>query len=212
MNKLIAFTGLVCGSLTAIAALLLNPVGPVPIGGGTGSNTYAWSALEFHGAELDEVSMLGLPLRKSGNNQFDANAKGVATANASVLVLRGADGEAAALATRLVSLDEKGDLLSADLGVNSFTSIFWPNRGSLQLYGYENRWPVIRDNVLGAFGRSPENSWLVSAQRRDSALTGVVGGSGAMEGMGGRYSETLQPNPAGDGTFTGQLSLELSFK
>ena len=192
-----------------IAALLLNPGGPVPIGGGVGSNTYAWSALEFHGAELDEVSMLGLPLRTSGR-AFDA--KGVASANASILVLSGADGEAAALATRLVSLDGKGDLLSADLGVNSFTSIFWPNRGSLLLYGYENRLPVIRDNVLGAFGRSPENSWLVSAQRRDSALTGVIGGSGAMEGMGGRYSETLQPNPAGDGTFTGKLSLELSFK
>ena len=209
MNKLIAFLGFLCGSLTAIAALLLNPIGPVPIGGGMGSNTYTWSALEFHGAELNEVTLLGLPLQESGRS-FDA--EGVASANASILVLRGADGEAAALATRLVALDENGELLSADLGVNTFTSIFWPNRGSLLLYGYENRWPVIRDNVLSGFGRSAESSWLVSAQRRDGALTGVVGGSGAMEGMGGRYSEILQPNPSGDGTFTGKLSLELSFR
>jgi hypothetical protein len=209
MNKLIAFTGLVCGSVTAIAALLLNPIGPVPISGSMGSNTYAWSAVEFHGAELDGVTMLGLPLRKSGQ---PFAAKGIAAANASVLVLRGADGEEAALATRLVALDEHGELLSADLGVNSYTSIFWPNRGSLLLYGYENRWPIIRDNVMDRFGKSSEGSWLVSAQRRNGALTGVVGGSGAMEGMGGHYSETLQPNASGDGTFTGKLSLELSFK
>ena len=102
--------------------------------------------------------------------------------------------------------------LSADLGVNTYTTVFWPNRGSLLLYGYENRWPIIRDNILSGFGRSVEDFWLVSAQRRDGSQTGVFGGSGAMEGMGGRYSETLQPNPAGDGTFTGQVSLELSFK
>ena len=209
MKKLIAFLGLVCGALTAIAALLLNPIGPIPIGGGMGTNTYGWSALEFHGAELDAVTLLGLPLRKTGQAFTD---DGVVSANASILVLRGADGEAAALATRLVALDEGGELLNADLGVNTFTSVFWPNRGSLQLYGYENRWPVIRDSLLGGFGRPPEDSWLVSAQRRDGAPTGVVGGSGAMEGMGGRYSESLQPNPSGDGTFTGQLSLELSFR
>ena len=108
MKKLIAFLGLLCGSLVAIAALLLNPIGPVPIGGGMGSNTYAWSALEFHGAELDEVALLGLPLQTSGGQAF--NADGVATANASILVLRGADGEAAALATRLVAMDETGEL------------------------------------------------------------------------------------------------------
>jgi hypothetical protein len=209
LKKLIAFLGLVCGALTAIAALLINPIGPVPIGGGMGTNTYAWSALEFHGAELDEVTLLGLPLRTTGR-AFDA--EGIAAANASILVLRGADGKAAALATRLVALDEAGELLNADVGVNTFTSIFWPNRGSLLLYGYENRWPLIRDNVLGGFGKTPEDFWLVSAQRRDGAPTGVVGGSGAMEGMGGRYSETLQPNSSGDGTYTGKLSLELSFK
>jgi hypothetical protein len=209
VKKLIAFLGFVCGGMTAIAALLLNPTGPIPIVGGMGSNTYVWSALQFHGAELDEVALLGLPLKAPGRA---FSAAGVAAANASILVLRGADGEAAALATRLVALDEDGELLSADLGVNTYTSIFWPNRGSLFLYGYENRWPIIRDNVLGGFGRPAEDFWLVSAQRRDGAPTGVVGGSGALEGMGGRYSETLQPNSAGDGTFTGELSLELSIR
>ncbi|MCP4000663.1 MAG: hypothetical protein GY727_07120 [Gammaproteobacteria bacterium] len=209
MNKLIAFIGFVCGILTAIFALLLNPVGPVLISGSMDSNSYAWSALDFYGAELDEVTLLGLPLSISGKAFAD---EGVVSANASTLVLRGADNKPAALATRLVALDEKGELLSADLGVNSFTNIFWPNRGSLMLYGYENRWPVIRNNILSRLGRVSEDSWLVSAQSPGNSPTGVIGGSGAMEGMGGRYSETLQLNPEGEENFMGQLSLELSFK
>jgi len=209
MNRLITFMGLVCGCVATLAALLFNPLGPVVINAGIGADTYDWSALEFHGVEFDEATLLGLPLRASGQA---FTAAGIESANASIMVLRGSDGEPAALVTRLVALDETGNLLRGDLGVNTYTNIYWPNRGSLLLYGYENRWPVIRGNVMGALGQSSESSWLVSALRRDGELSGVVGGSGVLERVGGRYSETLHPNPAGDGTFEGRISLELSFR
>lgn len=206
MKKLITFMGLLCGCVAALAVLLFNPLGPVVIHAGLGADTYDWSALEFHGAELDAVTMLGLPLQVSGQ---PFTATGVESANASIVVLHDPDGKAVALATRLVALDETGDLLHGDLGVNAYTNIFWPNRGSLLLYGYENRWPVIRGNVMSILGQAAEASWLVSAARRDGRPSGVVGGSGLQEGVGGRYSETLHLSSADDGTFAGRLSLEL---
>jgi hypothetical protein len=208
MRLIISLIGFFAGSAVALSALLFNPLEPVPIPQ-AGAKIYDWSPLEFHGAELDEVTLLGLPLRQSGS-PFVADEIGLA--NASIIVLRDPDGEAVALATRLVSMDDASDLLGADLAVNAYTNIFWPNRGSLMMYGRENRWSVMRSRIMQATGNTAANSWLVSTDRRDGSVSGILGGSGAVESTGGRYSERLQPNPSGDGTFTGSLSLEPSLR
>ena len=59
-------------------------------------------------------------------------------------------------------------------------------------------------------GQPAESTWSVTTRRRDGRPSGFAGGSGIFEGVGGRYTETLQPSAAGDGTFESQISLELS--
>ena len=52
------------------------------------------------------------------------------------------------------------------------------------------------------------SAWAVSMPPSDDSLSGIIGGSGAFESMGGTYTEILKPNPKGDGTFVGQIALE----
>lgn len=208
MRLIIALIGFFAGGTVALLGLLFNPLEPLPLPQ-AGAEVYDWRPLEFHGAELDEVALLSLPLKISGQ-PFAAGS--IAEANAAIIVLRDPSGEAVALATRLASSNGTGDLLKAVLPVHSYTNIFWPNRGSLLMYGYENRWSVLRSHALLATGNQAGKKWLVTNQRADGALSGIMGGSGALEGTGGIYSEMLQPNPSGDGTFIGRLSLEPSFR
>jgi hypothetical protein len=208
MRQIISLIGFFAGVAVAFLVLLFNPLEPAPVPQ-TGAEIYDWSPLEFHGAELDEVSLLGLPLRRSGSPFAAAE---IEHANASIIVLRDPDGEAIALATRFVTLDDRSDLLGANLAVNTYTNIFWPNRGSLLLHGHENRWPIMRSRVMLATGNVAKEYWLVSTNPRDGDRSGILGGSGALEGVEGSYSEVLRPNPSGDGTFIGRLSFEPTIK
>jgi hypothetical protein len=206
MNKLIMILGFCCGCMTVLAATLFNPTGPAPLAASEGAEMYEVRALEFHGAELDAVRMLGLPL-PTVKQPFQA--AGIAGANASIVVLSDAGGEPFALAARLVAQDDDGAILDGDLGVNTYINIFLPNRGSLLLHGYENRWPIVRDGILSALGQTEVENWQVSSMRTDGVATGVAGGSGVFERAGGRFSETLQLSPADDETFISQLALEV---
>jgi hypothetical protein len=209
MNKLIMILGFCCGCMTVLAVILFNPTGPAPLAASGGAELYEVRALEFHGAELDAVRMLGLPLPTAKKPFL---AAGIAGANASIVVLSDAEGAPVALATRLVAQDDAGEILEADLGVNTYINIFLPNHGSLLMYGYENRWPIVRDAILNVMGQAVAENWQVSSMRADGITTGVAGGSGAFERAGGRFSETLQPSPADNETFMSQLALEVSPK
>ncbi len=204
MRLLISLVGFFAGCVAAILALMFNPLEPAPMPQ-AGAKIYDWTPLEFHGAELDEVALLGLPFKRSGRPFVSA---GIKNANASIVVLRNTDGEAVALATRLVATDNRSDLLGASLVVRSYTNIFWPNRGSILMHGFENRWSIMRSRVMGATGDDAKEFWLVSTNPRNAGLSGILGGSGVLEGAGGRYSEVLKPNSSGDGIFIGRLSLE----
>ena len=123
MKLLIGLTGFALGAVVVIAGLLFNPLSPKAVLTGSAASTYATSILEFHGVELDEVALLGLPLQTAGNPQ---PAQSLAASNATVMVLRGSGGEAIGLATRLVTLDEESDLLRGELGTETYTNIFFP--------------------------------------------------------------------------------------
>jgi hypothetical protein len=204
MKQFISFVGIFAGAAVAFFALLFNPLEPDSLPQ-TGAEIYDWTPLEFHGVELNEVSLLGLPLKRTGR---PFAGEEIEYTNASIIVLRDPDGVATALATRFVTLDNGSDLLGANLAVNTYTNIFWPNRGSLLMHGYENRWSIMRSRMMLATGNAEKDHWLVSTNPRNGNRSGILAGSGAVEGVGGNYSEVLKPNPSGDGTFVGRFSLE----
>ena len=207
MKLLIALTGLFCGLFIGTGVLLFNPLSPPAMDSGNAGITYQLSPLEFHGAELDHVALLGLPGTPAGT-PFAAD--NIATANASVTVLRAPGGEAVALATRLAAADKQSRLLRGDVGVNTYTNLFFPNRGSVFMHGRENRLPIIRSGVLRSMGQPGELLWSVTSRLNSGANSGMVGGSGFYESTSGRYSERLQVGPASDGTFTSELTLDLA--
>ena len=155
--------------------LLFSPLSPPYTGSEINRDVYNWSALQFQGAELDEVVLLNLPLKQAGE-AFSEEA--IRSATASVVVLRTQNGQPAALGTRLSVADEGSDLLSAKLGVRTYSNVFWPNSGSILISGYENRWPVLRSAVMHSLGQVSDRQWLVSAKQPAGDFTGVAGGSG----------------------------------
>jgi hypothetical protein len=80
------------------------------------------------------------------------------------------------------------------------------------MQGYENRWPILRADVMSGLSQPAEQFWLVSARPGTGRVAGVIGGSGVLDGIGGRYGEYLQPGAGGDINYTGQIRLELSFR
>lgn len=208
MSRLVVFLGLLCGFLFGVAVLVLNPWTPPADVAGARANTYDWVPLESYGVSLDEAALLNLPLQDSGA-ELGAN---LATANAAIIVLRGAGGEAVALGTRLSAVDESSDMLSGDVGIKTYTNLYWPNRGSVLLHGRENRWPVIRSSMLELVGREAPVEWAVTTPRLNDIPSGAVGGSGTLESVGGRYTETLRLSSSGDGSYAGEIALELSLR
>ena len=206
MHLFISLIGLLAGMALGFAALLFNPLEKPPVAL-TETEVYDLSPLEFHGAALDDVMLLNIPLAGSGS---PFAAENMTHANASIVVLRGANGEAVALGTRLVMAGDDSDLLGANLAVQTYTNIFWPNRGSLMMHGLENRWSVLRSHVLEGAGST--TSWPVSIGPGTVEKIGILGGSGALQSIGGSYSEELRLNPVGDGTFVGRISLEKSIR
>ena len=206
MKLLIALSGLVAGIFVGLSVLLFNPLSPPATLPSSGIAPYELAPLEFHGAELDHVALLGLPGSPAG---VEFAADSIATANASVIVLSTSGGDAIALATRLSSADRNSDLLRGDVGSETYTNIFFPNRGSLFLSGRENRWPIIRSGTLRLLGQPGELVWPVTTRTGSGAPSGIVGGSGALESTGGRYAESLQLSPVGDGTFNSEIVLEM---
>lgn len=207
MNRLVVLLGLLCGFLVGVALLVLNPWTPAPSVAGARANTYAWAPLESYGVRLDEAALLNLPFGDA--TELGSN---LATANAAIIVLRGSGGEAVALGTRLTAVDEASDLLAGDVGIATYTNLYWPNRGSVLLHGRENRWPVIRSSVSELAGREAPVAWAVTTPRLDGSPSGAVGGSGTLESVGGRYTETLKLSSSGDGSYAGEIALELSLR
>lgn len=204
MKRLIAISGFLTGVLVTLVMLLNNPLTSAGLSGAAGSGAYYWNVLEFAGNEYAPAGLMGFT---QGSGLQSMGAEEVALANASIMLLQDAAGQPLALATRLSSISKGGSVLYGNVGTESYTNIFWPNRGSVFLQGHENRWPLIRNRIVGLFS-SPDQAEFAVSSRADSEV-GIVGGSGQLIGQGGLYSETLREDPQNPGQYVGSISLEL---
>jgi hypothetical protein len=205
MKFLITLSGFLAGVAAVFALLINNPMQSpaLPV---SPDNAYSWQALEFHGGGFDASRLMHIPL---GQSKEAFVAEGIDTANAAVLILRDGNNQPAALAIRLEALHKKNDLLRSQVGVSTYTNIIWPNYGSVFTHGYENRWPIIRDQALSLVGGDeyqPASEFAVSVVDGERTVTG---GSGAFTAIGGRFTEELYVDPEQADRYAGRLELEL---
>jgi len=213
MRKLIGIIGFLCGIGAGLFMLLNNPLGPPAYSVAETSDTYQWRALEFFGISFTPAELLGI---SSGSTNRSLGAKEVKLASASIILLLDESGQPAALATRLTAINKSPDMFTEQVGVDTYTNIFWANAGSLLMHGYENRWPLVRTNMVAALGASDEvidnGSFAVSAVPPDGEPTGIVGGSGLFSGIGGRYSETIWRDTEQPDLYAGSISLDIDVR
>ena len=207
MKKLVAITGFLGGIAIAVMFLLHSPFSPQLLALRVDSGTLQWQTLEFAGNPFTPAGLLGLP---AGAAIVPIGAPQVELANASVMLLFNAAGQPVALATRLASRRKGGDLLMGNIGIDTYTNVFWPNRGSVLMHGYEDRTPMLRASALGDSPVTPEKAFTVSALAPTDGAKGVVGGSGAFALATGRFSEALWQSPQQPGYYSGALTFELS--
>jgi hypothetical protein len=206
MKKLIALTGFFAGIVIALVFLLQSPFSPQLLNLPAGSNTLQWQPLEFAGNPFAPAGLMGLP---AGSATIPIGASQVALANASIMLLLDGTGQPVALATRLASRRKGGNLLMGNVGIDTFTNVFWPNRGSVMMHGYQDRTAMLRASVLGRNPVSSDRAVTVSAIPPTEIAQGVVGGSGAFVSSSGRFSETLWESPQQPGLYTGTVTIEL---
>lgn len=205
MRALATIIGFFAGVAAALTLLINNPLQSalLPV---SAANAYGWRALEIHGARFDANRLMNLPIGQR-NEAFIAD--GIETANAAVLILSDVNGQPAALAVRLMALNEKDALLHAEVGVSTYMNVIWPNYGSIFLHGDENRWPIIRDRVLELIGRGHYQRAGVFSVSTVGGDHTVAGGSGAFAGIGGRYTEELYVDTEQVDRYAGRLELKL---
>jgi len=213
MRRLAGIIGFLCGIGAGLFVLLNNPLSPPAYSAGEISATYQWRSLEFFGISFTPAELLGI---SSGSPNRSLGAKEVELSSASIILLQDESGQPAALATRLTAMNKSPDFFAEQVGVDTYTNIFWANAGSVLMHGYENRWPLVRDNVVALFDESGEvtgvGKFTVSAARPDKEITGIVGGSGVFSGIGGRYSETIWRDPEQPDLYAGAISLGIAVR
>lgn len=213
MKRLVGIMGCLCGMGAGIFLLLNNPLSPPVYSAAEVSDTYQWKALESFGISFTPAELLHV---SSGASNRSLGAKEVGLASASIILLRDKAGQPVALATRLAAINKSPDMYAENVGVDTYTNIFWANSGSVLMHGYENRWPLIRDNLVAVINDPDQDSasleYAVSAVRPDNAPTGIVGGSGLFSAVGGRYSEIISKDPDQPDLYSGAISLEIAIK
>ena len=209
MKRVIIVLGFLCGVAATLVLLVKNPLAATGVGSVDGPGTYNWVPLEFAGNAFAPPNLLG----KSAYDLSDADDDALGYASAAILLVQEADGQPVALATRLTAIAKDGNLLQGNVGVDTYTNLFWPNRGSIMMYGHENRWPLISREALAMLGQAADtdqaDSYLVSVDSTDDSSTGVVGGSGVWTGVGGRYQEVLTETDDQPGIYTGRIAVQL---
>ena len=213
MNRLLGITGFICGIAAGLLMLLNNPLSRADYPVAADSEAYAWRSLEFFGVAFTPAELLGL---SDGSLNRSLGAKEVRLTSASIILLQDEAGQPAALATRLTSINKSSDAYAENLGVDTYTNIFWANAGSILMHGYEDRWPLMRDHYaagLSSSGDVPgDGEFQVSAERPDKEPTGIVGGSGLFSAIGGRYSETIKRDPDQPDLYAGTVLLDISVR
>jgi hypothetical protein len=213
MKRLVGIIGFLCGIGAGIFMLLNNPLSPPVYSAAAESDTYQWKALEFFGISFAPTELLNI---SSVSNNRSLGAKEVGLASASIILLHDAAGQPVALATRLTAINKAPDIYAKNVGVDTYTNIFWANAGSILMHGYENRWPLIRNNLVTVLNDPEQDSagleFPVSAVRPGNAPTGVAGGSGLFSAVGGRYSDTIRQDSEQPDLYSGEVSLAVTVK
>jgi hypothetical protein len=207
MKKLVALTGFAAGILIALVILLRSPFSPQLLSLPSNADTLQWQALEFAGNPFTPAGVLGLP---AGSRIVPVGSPQVALANVSIMLLYDGAGQPVALATRLASRRKGGNLFIGNIGIDTYTNVLWPNRGSILMHGYEDRTPMLRASALGKNAMSPDDAFAVSAVPPKGVAQGVVGGSGELIGSSGQFSETLWQTLQQPGNYSGTLTIELA--
>lgn len=214
MGKLAALLGFLVGIAAGILLLLYNPLSPPPesnlIRSG-GSEAYRYTPSEVRGMDLSAKGLMNG--ERLGLVEHDFSSPGISHSIAAVLVLRDANGDYAALATKLAAFSADSSVLRGDVGINSYWNIFWPNRGSVFLAGYENRWPMIRDRFVAAIrGDVPgpgSQEYILTAKSDRHEAARAFGGSGRYRDTKGTFQESEQ-RPDADSETEGSVALAIS--
>jgi len=86
--------------------------------------------------------------------------------------------------------------LRGDVGLISYWNVFWPNRGSVFLVGYENHWPIVRDSIISALrgdGMDPgPQEYILTAKSDRHPATRAIGGSGRYRDTKGTFQESVR--------------------
>jgi len=207
MKKLVALFGFCGGWVIALSLLLRSPLEPQTLTLPSATTVLQWQTLEFAGNPFTPSGLLGLP---AGSGIVPIGASQVELANATIMLLFDETGQPVALATQLASRRKGGNLLLGNVGIDTYTNVLWPNRGSVMMHGYEDRTPMLRASALGDTATSAEDADIVSAVAPVDPAGGVVGGSGALIASGGSFSESLWKSAEQPGVYTGTLTIELT--
>jgi hypothetical protein len=136
MNRLLGITGFICGIAAGLLMLLNNPLSRADYPVAADSEAYGWRSLEFFGVAFTPAEFLGLT---DGSIKRSLGAKEVKLTSASIILLQDEAGQPAALATRLTAINKSSDAYAENLGVDTYTNIFWANAGSILMHGYDSR-------------------------------------------------------------------------
>lgn len=216
MKSVVAFLGLLIGSLLGGALVLLNPITlaqGTPAGLTGAVRTFTWAAGGGHrGFDLTPSGLLGGRGVEPGAGFDDP---GIRYARAEVVLLTGEPGAPAALGVRLSAVARPNALLKARLGTTTAWNLVWPERGTLLLAGSENYWAPLRDGLWSAVrgrGFTPGAARYPLPPLPGFGPPVLVRGTGAFEASKGGFREVFSPLPQAPAEFTGERQLYLALE
>ncbi len=184
--------GLICGAVTGLAAVLLNPVWlldrPAPLNSGE-VRIINYELGQVRGLSAGVAALLG-----GGQTARALEDAAIRNTRVALVELPGGAGYPPAIAIKLSMVGDDNALWRARLGMKDYWSVLWLGEGGLFVVGRSNYWPVLRDSVL-SFLRGEGQRGLASRYRLSAGVTGgrVIGVSGDWNGVDGEVRESLLP-------------------
>jgi hypothetical protein len=187
--------GFLVGAAAAMAALYFNPLtdgaGPLPA---EGDSTYSYASPVTSELVFTHGGLSRLPSSPSEVPYlWEATINKTAL---SVLVLKGADGSASGVASRVSYPDEDTELLATGALLNDDWTVSFPGQGSLFVTARSNWWPLLKEAVipvwyLGQLWPGPEVYTPTVGPGPDGRAV-VRGASGRFAGQTGSAAERYQ--------------------
>jgi hypothetical protein len=210
----VALLGLISGMFVSVLLLLyVSWQRPEPLRDiATETEIFnSFTSQEIHGVSLGPAAQLNVAWLFGSGVGFSDDA--IRNSTAAVVVLRDTAGKPVALATKLSAYAGDSNLLQRRVGMDSYWNIFWPNRGSIFLAGYEDRWPMLSDSLvsqLSGSGLYPQDSYVLSVDDRLRADSMVIGSNGLFENVHGQFRETVTTPRNSDELLQGSLQIQVS--